>query len=995
MGREFHGLLDSGASFTILGKGGLDVIEDLKLVGQPTNYAAQTADGTVHPAVCKVDIPFLVAKKVVVITTLVIPSLAKTLLLGIDFWKAAGIRPQFSEMTIDCAVVDSVKPTENDERIELNKIQGRVLEKTIGNFEASKPDFIGCTSLLEHEIDTGDSLPVVKRGHVLSPYVQKEVDAELDRMVRLGVIEPSRSDWANPIVVVRKASGKVRLCLDARGLNSVTVKDRYPLQHIGRILGRIRASKFLSSIDLSDAFWQVRLHENSRKKTAFNVPGRGHFQFVRLPFGLCNSAQTLCKVLDECIGTDLEPHVFVYIDDIIIVSDSFHQHIYLLNEIAKRLKRCGLTISPEKSKFCVKELRYLGYILDENGLKMDPDKINPILNLPSPKNIREVRRIIGMAGWYRRFIKNFSQVTAPITDLLTLGKKKFVWSPEAEEAFLKLKTALVSSPVLCSPDFDQVFTIQTDASDVGIGAVLTQGDGSEERVIAYMSMKLTTAQRKYTTTERECLAVLEAIGKFRSYVEGTHFQVITDHASLLWLRNLKDPSSRLARWALRLQEFDFKLIHRKGKLNVVADALSRFVDVDLIDVLVNDNDVNDEKYVRMRNNIRENPTKFPNFFLKGDIVFRRCLPSKKQFLEGDSDWRLYVPNDSRMEVLKSMHDDSVSGHLGASKTLARVKEKYYWPGLAKDINNYVRTCEACQVNKYPNKNIKVPMGAQKECSGPWETIAVDFTGPFPRSKKGNRYLLVIVDIFSKFCILKPMRQADTRSMVNFLENDVFLVFGVPSKIVSDNGPQFTAKLYKNLLEKYKVVPNYNAAYHPQHNPAERVNRVVIGSVRSYLEKDHTRWDEEIPKIACAIRTAEHSSAGFSPYVINFGKRMQLDGDRLPRDDEEDSLEQRQEHMTEIRKIVKKNLESAYNTYSKSYNLRSKAVSFEPGETVLKKSFNQSSAPDKFSSKLASPFTKCIVREKIGACTYLLENLDGKVIGKFHANDLQKFNQRDV
>lgn len=993
MGREFHGLLDSGASYTIFGKGGLSLIKELKLEGQATNVAAQTADGTIHPAVCKVDIPFKISSGVIVVSTLIIPSLAKELLLGIDFWNAAGIRPQFFDMTIDCNMVEGANFEVDDGRIELNAMQKQLLQKAIESFELSKPDQIGCTSLLEHNIDTGDNPPVVKRAHVLSPYIQKEVDKELDRMLKLDVVEPAQSAWANPIVVVRKASGKVRLCLDARGLNAITVKDRYPLQHIGRVLGQIRACKFLTSVDLSDAFWQVRLNQESRKKTAFNVPGRGHFQFVRLPFGLCNSAQTLCKALDKCIGTDLEPDVFVYIDDIIIVSDSFPRHIYLLHEVAKRLKAHGFTISSEKSKFCVKQLKYLGYILDENGLKMDPEKISPILNLPSPKNVREVRRIVGMAGWYGRFIKNFSQITSPITDLVSLGRKKFVWTPEADAAFMKLKTALVSSPVLKSPNFEEMFTIQTDASDVGIGAVLTQGSDKDERVIAYMSMKLTAAQKKYSTTERECLAVLEAILKFRNYVEGTKFRVITDHASLLWLRNLKDPTSRLARWALKLQQYDFDLIHRKGKLNVVADALSRFVDVDLIDVFA-DGEIDDDDYLKLQKKILDNPSKFPKFYIRNDLIFKKCRSSAKQALVGDSEWRLYVPKKSRIKVLDLMHDRPLGAHLGQFKTLSRIREKYYWPNLAKDVEKYVNSCELCQRNKYPNKNVKVPMGEQKECGGPWETIAVDFLGQFPRSKRGNRYLFVVVDVFSKFCLLKPMRQADACSMAKFLEDEVFLMFGVPSKIVSDNGPQFVSKIYKDLLDKYKITASYNAAYHPQHNPAERVNRVVLGCVRSYIQKDHTRWDDEIPKIACAIRTAEHVSAGFSPYVINFGRTMQVDGDRLPKSDKEHSIEKRQECLEEIRDMVRQNLNSAYNKYSRNYNLRSRVVSFAPGGIVLKKSFHQSSTPNQFSSKLASPFTKCRVREKIGACTYLLESLEGKVIGKFHANDMQKFNNRE-
>lgn len=987
------GLLDSGASHTILGKGGLDVIKKLNLQGQATNYAAQTADGTIHPAVCKVAVPYEIMGNVGVLSTLVIPSLNKELLLGIDFWDAVGLIPKFSNLKIDCCSIDATNsPQTETDRIELTVEQSVVLKKTIDGFVFSNEETLGCTNLITHKIDTGLNTPVVKRAHVLSPYIQKEVDRELNRMLKLEVVEPAQSEWANPIVVVKKSNGKIRLCLDARGLNSITVKDRYPLPHISRILSLIRASKYLTSIDLSDAFWQVSLEKDSRPKTAFNVPGRGHYQFKRLPFGLCNSAQTLCKALEQCIGSDLEPFVFVYIDDIIIVSDTFEHHVELLSKVSSRLKLCGFTISSTKSKFCVRQLKYLGYILDKNGLSMDPEKVSPILNIPPPKNVREVRRILGMAGWYRRFVKNFSEITAPISALTCLSTKKFSWTPEADVAFAKLKSALISSPVLKSPDFDQMFTIQTDASDVGLGAVLTQGDANEERVIAYMSVKLTAAQKKYSATERECLAVLEAIRKFRSYIEGVKFRVITDHASLIWLCNIKDPSSRLTRWALKLQEFDFELIHRKGKLNVVADALSRFVDIDLLDVLV-ENEKLDPEFSKLLENILKNPEKYPNFYSKDGNIFKKCSALSKNGL-CESEWRVYVPKNGRMDVLKKSHDHPLSAHLGVYKTLTRIKEKYYWPKMSLDVNKYVRSCEECQKNKYPNKTIKMPMGEQKECEEPWDSIAIDYVGPFPMSKRRNRFLFVVTDIFSKFCVLKPMRQSDAKTMVRFLEDEIFLVYGVPTKIISDNGPQFISKLYKDLLEKYKISPKYNAAYHPQHNPAERINRVVLGSVRAYVGDNHSTWDEAIPKIACAIRTAEHNSAGFSPYKINFGKNMELDGNRLPKSNQTVTIAERCDELGRIRKLVKKNLESAYKTYSKNYNLRSSVVNFCPGEVILKKSFHQSSAPDKFSAKLASPFVKCRVREKLGASTYLLENLDGKVIGKFHANDLQKFNTRE-
>lgn len=296
-----------------------------------------------------------------------------------------------------------------------------------------------------------------------------------------------------------------------------------------------------------------------------------------MAFGLCHSGATLCRLVDRVIGCDLEPYVFVYLDDIIIATDDFETHFDILSKLSQRITAAGLTISVSKSRFCMRSLKYLGYIVDENGIKPDPEKVSAIEEYPVPKTVKDVRRLIGLTGWYRRFIPDFASISAPITALIQKNCAKIVWTAEAQEALIRIKVALTSAPILANPNYDLPFIIQTDASDAGMGAVLVQGEGKEERVIAYWSQKLSSAQRKYQTTERECLAVILAVEKFRPYIEGAKFTVITDHASLLWLRNLKDPTGRLGRWALRLQPYDFMLKHRKGKFMVVADALSRAI----------------------------------------------------------------------------------------------------------------------------------------------------------------------------------------------------------------------------------------------------------------------------------------------------------------------------------------------------------------------------------------------------------------------------------
>lgn len=647
----------------------------------------------------------------------------------------------------------------------------------------------------------------------------------------------------------------------------------------------------------------------------------------------------------------------------------------------------------KKSKFCVKQLNFLGYVLDEFGLGTDPSKITPILNIPPPKNLTELRRIIGIAGWYRRFIKNFSDITNPITELLkNKNKKKFEWSEEADVAFKKLKTALVSAPVLRTSDYTQQFTIQTDASETGIGAVLTQGTGSDEHVIAYMSGKLSTAQRKYSATERECLAVIEGINKFRSYVEGTHFRVITDHSSLLWLKNLKDPQSRLARWALKLQQYDCEFIHRKGKLNVIADALSRAVEI--VDIHIEDDNDLDDEYVMLKNKITSNPSKFPKFTINENLVYKNCRVKTGASWE-DNGWKLYVPLKFRQRVLFESHDSPNSSHLGVCKTVHRILEKYYWPRMIRDVREYVKTCEQCQLSKHPNYSTRVPMGNQKVVEGPWDSISIDFLGPFPRSRKGNTYIFVVVDNFSKWCMLKPLRKADTKSVVEYLVREVFLVYGVPTKIICDNGPQFTSKEFHKMLDQYKITPHFNPVYHPQHNPAERPNRVILSRIRAYTNGDQTNWDLHIPQIAWALRTAFHEGVGLTPFMINFGRTANVDGTRIPITDQSPlKPDERLAKLENIWDFVRKNLVKSYEKNCRTYNLRTRPILFVPGEIVLRKSYLQSNALEKFNAKLANQYIKCKIQKKIGNVTYIIEDLKGKFIGKYHANDLRKYNHRE-
>lgn len=976
LGRKLVGLLDSGANSTILGLHCLELVERLNLKTHSITTCIRTADGSCHNISHFVYLPFNFQGVVKVIKTLLAPKINKELILGIDFWQQFGIGPSIkSEVCSIDIEYDSdkrVKGLTNDQVEKLEAVQKEFQQNTKGKLSR--------TSVLEHIIDTGDNLPVKQRYYPTSPYVQKKIDLELERMLSLGVIEPSNSPWSSPIVVVSKENGKTRLCLDSRKLNERTKKDAYPLPYISGILGRFVGTKFLSAIDLKDAFWQVPLEESSKQKTAFTVPGRGLYQFTVMPFGLHNAPQTQCRLMDLVLGVDLQPYVFIYLDDILIATDTFEKHVEILREIARRLKSAKLSINIKKSKFCVSELKYLGYIVSTEGITTDPGKVDCVVNYPAPKTIREVRRFLGLASWYRRFIHNFSTIVAPISELLK-NKARFVWTPDADKAFVSLKNALVSAPILSNPDFSLPFTIQTDASDLGIGAVLTQAHLEGEKVVAFMSQKLTTCQRKYSATERECFAVLCAIEKFRPYIDGVHFDVITDHASLVWLKNLKDPTGRLSRWALRMQQFDFTLSHRKGKLNVVPDALSRILNTEesmLIDIGEKVSD-----FENLKQKLEENPTFNPDFRLENNKIFKHVKN------RSGSNWRLVVPENKQKDILKICHDHNA--HLGFFKTYRRISETMYWPNLHRDVKTYIQNCDVCKASKTVTKRMQPTIGKPKVAGVPWEIVSLDYIGPLPRSKKGNTVLLVIADWYSKWVTLLPMRSADAKNTCKLLEENIFLTFGVPRVIVSDNGKQFTSNLFKDLLNNYGVKHWYNAVYHPQNNPSERVNKVIGAALRSYVGTDHRDWDLAIPKIACSLRTAVHESSKFSPYYINFGRNMVMNAEDYELPDFVrgcDFPEPRFSELNKVREIVKDNLGKAYDKYGRNYNLRSRNISYSVGDVVWRRNFILSDSAKNVCAKLAPKYIKCRVIERNGQNTYKLEDFNSKKFAIYHCKDIK-------
>lgn len=958
-----------------------------------------TADGSAQDLLGYIEVDLSVNQVTKKVKIFIVPSVTHSLILGMDFLKLFHIEANFHNLSYSLSdsplcVINTIQSY-----ADLSSSKREDLEMVINLFSSIAPEErLGRTHLISHSIDTGSSKPISQRQYPLSPAMQQHLNQEIDQMLKLKVIEPSQSPWCSPLWLVRKSSGEVRVCFDGRKLNSVTVKDAYPMPQIDSILSKLRDAKFLTSIDLRQAFFQIPLDEASRPKTAFAVYGKGLFQFCVMPFGLANSPKTMVRLMDIVLNPAIIPFCFVFLDDIIVATPTFELHLKILKEVYLRLREANLTVNLKKCEFCRPSLKFLGFVVDQEGLRTDPDKVSAILKFPTPKTTTEIKRLIGLVSWYRRFVKNFSSISSPINALLH-GRKKgqsIVWTPEAEAAFSEIKTRLTSAPILASPDFSRQFVIQCDASDVGIGVVLYQESDGAEHPIAYASKSLTKAQKSYSVTEKELIAVLFGIEKFRSYVEGTHFMVETDHSSLLWLTNLSNPSGRLTRWAVTLSQYDFTIKHRKGSLNVVADALSRSVaDVSVLDVSTFRPD---KWYNSMINTVEGNAEAYPTFRVQNGVLYKHVL-SHNPLNSNLTDWKIVVPTANREEVLQKYHDDPTAGHFGVSKTLARVTELYYWPGVRRSVYRYVRKCQTCAACKGLNLPQAGLMGSYKNINFPFQLISADLLGPYPRSKNGNQYLLVVVDWFTKFVLIHPLVKATSRAIVKFIESQVFLVYGVPQIFACDNGSQFISTEFKKLMSDYKVQKIwFNARYHPQVNHAERANKVIVTALRSYVHDNHKDWDVNIHQIAQAMRVAKHDVTGYAPAFLVFARNVPISGDYYGRiaDNATNKVElsDKLQLLNDIQTLpiiyeeVRKRLQQAYVRSTHYYNLRKRPVTYHVGDKLWKRNFTLSSAPHNYSAKLAPKYIPCKVTRVISNLVYQLEDMDGNNLGNFHVKDLK-------
>lgn len=1026
-------MLDTGSHNNVCGQDGMRRLKKLGLKTRKLEYkqppAISTADNSAHAITHFFYVPVHFDGMFAIIKVFCAPTLPLDIILGIPFKRSFNMgiytpnstwRPDEEEeeesnnfqlelMSDADIVADFIEEKDGEEeepeiesRRPLQKNQELELQNVIRKFERLGEILLGRTHIITHDIDTGNNKPSFTGTRPTSQAKEKKIEQEFLRFKELGVIEPAQSAFRNAMTVVerfKEGKLKLRLCMDSRKLNAITKVEKYDIPRISSILSRLGRAKYMSKIDLKDAYLQIPLTERSKEKTAFFVRGHGVWQFTTMPFGLVNCSATMQRLMDTLFG-DMDGMIFVYQDDLIIVNEDFDEHINALHLVADRLNDAGLSINFSKSGFCLRKMRYMGYLVDELGLRPDPEKVSCVLSVNLPSTVTELRRFVGMASWYRRFISDFAILAAPLHDLIKGGGKgrKLVWNEKANESFEKLKIALVSAPLLQNPDFSKQFMIFCDASHGCIGGVLSQAtdeDPKQDRPIAYVSRRLRGPEIHYSTTEKECLAVVFCVNKFLEYIEGSKFLVGTDHSALTWLFKKKDLTGRLARWVLSLQEHDMIIKHVRGKNNMVADAISRFPMISLLSIC---SPTSDDWYNKTVEEVKMNDPRKKRYKLKDGKLFYNTQIKGRRLTNWE--WKFVIPEESRENILKECHDDPKSAHLGVQKTIDKVLDRYYWPGVSKDVKTYVKNCVTCHMSKSTNHKPYGYFGKYREAHLPWQLISADLLGPFPRSKSGNTSLLVICDWFTKYPILVPLRKATAKNVVKSMESKVFYEHGIPEAVIVDNGKQFAlSKDFKKSLKDFGVRKLWsNCFYHPQSNFTERHNKTIGAALRSYIKDNHKGWDEHIPEIAIALKTAVHSITGYSPFFLNHAREYVFHGSdyQLSEASKEDEIADPYIHrslfldkfLEQASKIHLKLFQS-YSRNKKYYDLHRSSAIFEVGDMVYLRNYAKSDAEKNFCKKLAPKFVQGKITTKISPVAFEISNLKGKSLGKWHIQDIKK------
>ena len=726
----------------------------------------------------------------------------------------------------------------------------------------------------------------------LSETELKALKDYLEENLKKGFIQPSESPAAAPILFVKKKDGSLRLCVDYRGLNKITIKNRYPLPLIAELLDRLRQAKYYTKIDLRGAYNLLRIAKGEEWKTAFRTR-YGLFEYLVMPFGLTNAPATFQHLMNHHFTDMMDKFVICYLDDILIYSNSLEEHKTHVAKVLQRLREAGLYAKAEKCEFHTKEVEFLGFVVDPDGIKMDKHKVQTVLNWPTPKTLHDVRAFLGFANFYRRFIKNYSSIAHPLTQLTRKGLI-FDWKDKEEKSFQDLKHAFLSDGLLYHFDPDKPLILETDASDFAVAGILSQQHSSDIHPIAFFSRKMVPAELNYEIHDKEMLAIISCFKEWRHYLEGAQhtIEILTDHRSLEFFTTTKQLNRRQARWSEFLADFNFVIKYRPGTQGTKPDALTRRPDVCPVEkgssLKAESNPHNlhqllkDGQFIRM--GLSEARSQLLTLIKTAtaedqatqDII--GTLQQHPQYHVKENGLlyykdRIFVPDtrDLRLQILQDFHDSPRAGHPGRRKTIQLVQRSFAWPSMKTYIHHYVDSCQPCSRAKARRHK---PYGELKSLPippFPWSAISMDFIEQLPPSK-GYDAILVIVDRLTKMAAFIPTYTSITaEGLAELFTTHIFSRHGIPESIVCDRGSEFTSRFWRSLAGLLDIKMDFSTAYHPETDgQTERTNQTLEQYLRIYGTYNQDDWATKLPTAEFAYNNAPHASTGLSPFFANKG-----------------------------------------------------------------------------------------------------------------------------
>ena len=843
---------------------------------------------------------------------------------------------------------------------------------------------------------------------------RKAEEAEVKRMLEAGVITPSNAEWASPVVFVPKPDGSLRFCVDYRKLNAVTVRDSYPMPRMDECIDSLGSATVFTTLDCNSGYWQLPVAEEDQDKTTFTCHA-GSYKFLRLPFGLRNAPATFQRAMDIILSRVRWKYVLVYLDDIIIFSRGVEQHLRHLESVLKLLEAAGATLRIPKCEFFKLQVKYLGHIIRPGRLSIYGRNLEAITKALPPRNKTQVRAFLGMCNVYRRFVHGFTRIAHPLTQKVRKDQPDS-WEHLSEDelrAFETLKKSLVTAPILALPREGYPYTLDTDASERQLGCCLLQRqpDGTLHP-IGYWSRTLTSAEKNYSATEKECLALVWAVQHLRPYLEGQRFTIRTDHDAFKWLMNLRDPSGRLARWSLRLQEYDFDVVYRPGRTHALADGPSRMLTAGLDESYFDDDIPCLPRFSRALLKARSTGSGRSEWPVPSDTVDTVCLTrrdalrtpisidemlseqaadeycqwARRCMDEGqgtspfainqhgvlvrrsqlDKSLQIVVPATLRKRLLEIAHYAPTSGHPGRSKMYQTMRRAFYWPAMSVDIHHLVEECEPCARNRIKGQGNVYPMKLFP-ATKPLEFVAMDILGPLPRTKHGMRFILVVTDRFTKLTKTEALRTITALSVAKAFCKTWVFNYGTPKVLLTDNGTQFTAAFFRSVCRILGIQKVFTTEYHPQANgQAERFNRTIMAAIRSYVSDTQKDWDEWLGPLTYAYNTQVHRSTGTTPFDLVLSRHPpppwveedmfeHVPGGRT-RDRRARVSQAKQDFLARLTEAItkaRKNLLRTQQRYKKNFDarVRAKLRDIRPGAFVYREIPMH---PEGVNPKLASP-----------------------------------------